>query len=261
MIEESDSTRQLILVTNDDGIDCDGFKSLSQALKGVGELYEVAPSSEKSGASHSLTLRTPIKINQLNSKSYSISGTPADCVFYALRRFLPRHPDWVVSGINRGPNLGDDILFSGTVGAASVAAMHDIKSIAVSLNAFEGHLYWDTAARVVTTVMAWQTDWDQFKGRVININVPNVPYKELKGYAVTSLSRRLYNPRIDIDPVDPSLTWYAKDKAGHDGKSGSDNTMVEEGYVSLTVLKPCLLDVRGNGSLSHLVSQQMEGKS
>ena len=261
MIAEIEATKELILVTNDDGIDSDGFKVLADSLRRRGELYEVAPSGERSGASHSLTLRSPIRINQMGPKSYSVSGTPADAVFYALRRFMPHHPDWVVSGINRGPNVGEDTLFSGTVGAASIGAMHQIKAIAVSLNAFEGHLHWETASRVVLDVMGWQEAWEHLRGRVLNINVPNIPYETIKGFAVTSLSHRLYSPKIEVDPADPALTWYAKDKAGHDGKAGSDNAMVEEGYVSLSVLQPSLLDVEGNGRLLRWVTQQTEKRT
>jgi 5'-nucleotidase len=240
---------RLILLTNDDGIDAPGLNHLAETLRPFGRLFVVAPQTERSGASHSLTLGQPIKVQELGQDRFAIDGTPVDCVLYALRRFLPRPPTWVVSGANRGSNLGDDTLYSGTVGAASIAALHGFCSFAVSLDGTCGKLHWESAAYALENLLKGPYDWDAFQGRVININVPNVPIKELRGFKAATLGRRFYCSRIEHDLNDSSLTWYAKEDVMHDRLPATDCTAVEEGYVALSVLAPSLFDEEGQERL------------
>lgn len=237
-------TRLRILVTNDDGIDAPGIKALCAALQGHHDLTVVAPAAERSGFSCAITLHKPLRVQQVGDNRFAVSGTPADCTHLGLRRFMvAQPPDLVISGINRGPNLGDDTLFSGTVGAATVAALDQLPAMAVSMGDFAEPMQYDTAATVVLGLIRFPELLTSIAGRVLNINVPNVAVGQLRGVKDTLLGKRYYPGHFDADPQDPELCRYGRGPVGHDHLSESDVTAIENQMVSLTRLKPHLLDV------------------
>ena len=235
-----------LLLTNDDGYKAPGIRGLKEELSLIHEVTVVAPESERSGFSAAMTLARPLKYNLHEQGVYSIAGTPADCAHLALRHFMKRSPDVVVSGINRGPNLGDDTLFSGTVGAANVACLDGVSAIAVSMGDFNEPMYYSTGAKVVARLLNVLNFSDPaLVGRVINVNVPNLPLKDIKGIRQTRLSRRYYPRHFDEDRDQPdNHLWYGRGPVTHDELPDSDATAIEQGYVSVTLLRPHLLDER-----------------
>src|SRR5690554_5615658 len=191
-----------ILVSNDDGYTAPGVEALLQALKGLGELTVVAPETNCSGASNSLTLNRPLSVRQANNGFYYVNGTPSDCVHIALTGLLDFRPDLVVSGINNGANMGEDTLYSGTVAAATEAYLFGIPAIAFSL-VKKGWDHLDTAARVARIVVERHIEQPLAGYTLLNVNVPAVPYEALQGFTVTRLGKR--HPS---EPVVKSSTPY-----------------------------------------------------
>ena len=233
-----------LLLTNDDGYQAPGLKALREELAKQHKLTVIAPDRERSGSSAALTLGSPLKINKHEEGVYSVAGTPADCAHLAFRHFMNDLPDLVVSGINRGPNLGDDTLFSGTVGAANVASLEGLPAIAVSMGDFGEPMNYATAAVVVAKlIQKLDLQCRSLRGKVLNINVPNVAYDDLKGVRQTRLARRYYPRHFDPDRENPDdHLWYGRGDVSHDELPDSDATAIDEGYVSLCMLSPHLLD-------------------
>ncbi len=237
--------RLSILITNDDGIGARGIQILAEVLSKYHDVMVVAPDQEKSGFSAAITLHRPLKATKIADGMIKVDGTPADCVHLGLRMFMKGNPpDLIVSGINRGPNLGDDTIFSGTVGAANVASLEGFPAIAVSMGDFTEPMHYLTAAEVVARLTLQANLYKVLPGRVLNINVPNVPVNELAGLAETRLGKRFYPDHFDTDKNDDSLVWYGRGHVRHDCLEDSDITAVEQGKVSLTLLKPHLLDIK-----------------
>lgn len=231
-------SRPLILLTNDDGVDAPGLRVLKEAARSFGDVVVVAPASNRSAASHSITLTAPMRLKQLANDTWSVEGTTVDCVLMGLRKVLSRTPDWVLSGINRGPNLGDDTLYSGTVGGAMSGFLHGVKGLAVSLAGFSEPMHYPTAGFVVQQLLADEGIQKIAAHGVFNVNVPNLPQDKLKGIRVASLGRRHYDQGFYNDPSDPELFWYGAARPGHDGRSGTDSTEIEAGFATVSVLVP-----------------------
>ena len=244
---------QTILVSNDDGIAAPGLKALAKGLSAVYPIQIVAPKIERSGASSSITLMHPFQAFHLDSGEYALDANPTDCILFALRHVLKALPSFVISGINRGPNLGDDTLYSGTVGAALTGALNGLVGIAVSMGNFAEPMHYETAARVVVHLLKNHGDELQtLKGKVLNINVPNVPWENLRGLRWTTLARRTYdaNLHIERDYLGQTFCFYGRGPATHDDHPDSDCSAIENNLVSLSILAPSLFDTATSARLA-----------
>lgn len=233
----------LILVTNDDGVYSPGLKVLAKALKAVGDVWVVAPDKEQSAVAHSLTLHRPLLVEELMEQVFAVNGTPTDCVNLAVNRLLPGMPDLVVSGINKGGNLGDDVTYSGTVSAALEAAIMGLPAIAVSMVArqdFQFQTAADYAAKLANAVL---TDGLK-KDTLLNVNVPNVTPDMIKGVKITHQGRRIYSGSVleRIDPRGKKYYWIAGDIENWEDQPDADFAAVSQGFISVTPLKLDLTD-------------------
>lgn len=231
-----------ILVTNDDGIHSDGLLKLEQAMMELGDVYVVAPASEMSGASHSLTLARPLRIRQLDGRHWAIDGTPTDCVTLALNKIIPDDeiPDICVSGINHGGNLGDDATYSGTVAGALEAAILGVPGIALSLVARDNFDF-SHAATIATAAARKVLEEGLPDGTLLNINIP--PGK-IKGVKVTRQGIKNARPVITehIDPRGKPYFWIGEEYFSTNSAEGTDYHAVELGYVSVTPLRSDMTD-------------------
>jgi 5'/3'-nucleotidase len=227
-----------ILVSNDDGYLARGINTLAAALAEVAEVVVVAPDRNYSGASNSLTLHSPLRIRKVRDGVYCVNGTPSDSVHLALSGYLDFEPDIVVSGINHGANLGDDVIYSGTVAAAMEGRFLGLPAIAVSMvGARPSHF--ETAAAVACDLVR-KLEHDTLDSDVIlNVNVPDRPYAELQGMQSTRLGfRHKSEPLIkDTDPHGRTIYWIGPAGIGQDAGPGTDFAAIEQGQVSVTPLK------------------------
>lgn len=241
----------LILVTNDDGIRSQGILVLARALKRVGEVYVVAPDRERTAAGHSLTLHKPLRIEAQGPRMFAISGTPTDCVNLAVNQILPRRPDLVVSGINKGGNLGDDVTYSGTVSAAMEGTLLGIPSIAVS-QLGEERFHFQTAARFAVRLARWVHRFGLPTDTLLNVNVPDLPPEEVKGLRVTCLGKRMFDSNSIIEKKDPrgkTYYWIGGNRVAWESRKDTDQEAVEKGMVSVT---PVHLDLTNYAALAAL---------
>lgn len=235
----------LILVSNDDGIYAEGIQVLAETLKKIARVIVVAPDREKSAASHSLTLHRPLRILETKKNFYAVTGTPADCVNLGVNEILDRKkPDLIVSGVNHGGNLGDDVHYSGTVSAALEGAMMGIASIAVSLVLRDGRPYFKPAANFAAKLAKRVLKEGLPKGIVLNVNVPNLPQHSLKGYAYCKLGKRNYSDIIveKLDPRKKKYYWIGGDEIGYENIPGSDCNAILERKISITPIKVDMTD-------------------
>ena len=239
-----------ILLSNDDGWRADGLRALAGALAGLGTLTVVAPDRNRSGASNSLTLEAPLRVVDHEPGWYAINGTPTDCVHLAISGLLIEEQQLVVSGINDGANLGDDVLYSGTVAAAMEGRFLGVPSIAVSLVA-GGPRHFDTAARVARELVERLGRAPLPQATLFNVNVPDLPYAELQGFRATRLGVRHRSERIvrATDPRGRAVYWVGGPGSGQDAGPGTDFAAVENGYVSVT---PLQIDLTRHGALTDL---------
>lgn len=226
-----------ILLSNDDGYQSDGLATLAISISDLADIVIVAPDRNQSGASHSLTLETPLRVGRSRDGMYYVNGTPTDCVHLALTGLLDEDPDMVIAGINHGANLGDDVLYSGTVAAAAEGRFLGLPAIAVSLVG-ENPRHFDTAGQAIRIIVEQLGDVPLPPDTTLNINVPDVPYEELKGFRATRLGyRHRAEPVIEShDPKGRLLYWVGAAGAGQDAGPGTDFHAVENGYVSVTPL-------------------------
>ncbi len=225
-----------ILLTNDDGIDAVGLRELETGLEGLGELTVVAPDREQSASSHALTLQRPLRIEERDPRHFAVDGTPTDCVFLGVNQIMRgSRPDLVVSGINRGGNLGDDLTYSGTVAAAFEGTLLGIPSLAVSLEIEREH-HFATAARVAKQVAARVLETGMPADTLLNINVPDLPFAGLKGVRITRQGKRTYSDEVreNVDPRGRRYYWIGGAVLPDEAAAGTDTAAVREGYVSIT---------------------------
>jgi 5'-nucleotidase len=238
-----------ILVTNDDGIHSPGITALAKALAAIGDVWIVAPDRERTAVAHAVTLHKPLRLNQMAPRIFSVNGTPVDCVNLALLKVMPKPPAIIVSGINRGVNLGDDVLYSGTVSAAMEGTILGVPSVAVSQEGLDkfrfdvGAIY---AASVVRLVLAHGLPSET----LLNVNIPNRAQRGISGVRVTCLSRRrFHNPIIEkLDPHGRKYYWIAGKRVSWSRSKDADHEAIEEGFVSIT---PIRLDSTHHGVLDH----------
>ncbi|MBY6063172.1 5'/3'-nucleotidase SurE [Pseudidiomarina sediminum] len=230
-----------LLVSNDDGVHAPGIAALHEALKEIAKVRVIAPDRNCSGASNSLTLHNPLRVQQLENGFYSVNGTPTDCVHLGTNSPLADDVDLVVSGINDCPNMGDDVMYSGTVAAAMEGRFMGLPAIAVSMGG-RSHDYYDTAARVVADIVNKMAETPLRLATILNINVPAMPYEDLKGVKVTRLGRR-HRAETMVEATDPfgkKIYWYGPVGGHQDDAEDTDFHAVREGYVSIT---PISLDM------------------
>lgn len=235
--------KDLILLTNDDGFFSEGIETLFQNLQDFEHVFIVAPDREKSATSLSLTLHRPLRVKKIKARIYAVDGTPADCVYLALNKLLPGKPDLIISGINHGPNLGQqDISYSGTVAAAIQGTFLQVPSLAISLLADEkGHYFFDYAAKITRKIVIKLLKESLPEGVTLNINIPPPPFKGIK---MTSLGQKRYDPEIieKKDPRQNSYYWIGAGSPQAVGNEESDIQAIARGYISVTPLHTDLTD-------------------
>ena len=227
-----------VLVSNDDGVDAPGIRCLADGLRAAGhEVQVVAPDRDRSGASNSLTLDQPIRARQRDEQTWSVAGTPTDCVHLALAGLLEADPELVVSGINNTCNLGDDVIYSGTVAAAMEGRCLGLPAIAVSL-ACADHKpqHWGSAARAAVEIIARLVTDPLPADTILNVNVPDLPWDAIRGFEVTRLGHRhRAEPCIaQRDPRGRAIWWIGPPGAAQDAGPGTDFDAVGRGYISIT---------------------------
>lgn len=241
-----------ILVTNDDGIGAPGIKALAEALTGLGQVTVVAPDRERSAAGHSLTLHSPLRVFELRPGWYAVDGTPTDCVNMGIHSLLETPPDLVVSGINHGGNMGDDITYSGTVAAAMEANLMGIPSLAVSLATYGPTEHFPDAARVTVQVVREMVRQGLPADTFLNLNIPNLPFEQIKPVQITRQGKRSFVGKI-VDKTDPrgrKYYWIGSEEPSFLDDEGTDFNAVGNAHASLT---PLHLDLTNHRAMDSLV--------
>jgi len=231
-----------ILLTNDDGIYSEGIQALKSQLDNIAEVIVIAPDRERSTVGHAMTLHKPLRIRPVKvnggSEGYSVSGTPADCVVIGLLEIMKhKRPDLVVSGINRGPNLGDDIIYSGTVSAAMEGAMRNIPSLAISIAAYEDFKF-ESAALFTKNLISHLIKENLPSNLILNINVPNIDYDRIEGIEIIKHGKRVYQNELKIiyDPQGTTHYWLGGDLPEGKIEPDTDFEAIYNHKVSITPL-------------------------
>jgi 5'-nucleotidase len=245
------ATAPLIVISNDDGIRSPGIRALAAAMQEIGRIVVVAPDRERSAAGHSLSISHPLRVDETAPGWHAVDGTPTDCINLAINGLLRRRKvDLVVSGINKGANMGDDITYSGTVAAALEGTLLGIPSIAFSLASWDRFDFGFAAAfagKVATKVLREGLP----KDTLLNVNIPAIPETDVKGVRITRMGKRIYGDAIirKRDPRGRYYYWIGGDALSHEGVPGSDLEAVEEGFISIT---PLHLDMTHYGAMKTL---------
>lgn len=227
-----------ILISNDDGYQSAGIECLAETLAAIAGVNVVAPDRDRSGASNSLTLEYPIRAQAQPNGFISVNGTPTDCVHLAITGLLEHEPDMVVSGINHGANLGDDVLYSGTVAAATEGRFLGLPALAISIDSFApGHL--DSAAKAASILVQGLQSQKLSRDTILNVNVPDLPWSSIKGFRSTRLGHRHKAEPVfkATDPRGHPIYWVGPPGAEQDAGEGTDFHAVRNGYISVTPLK------------------------
>ncbi len=247
-----------ILVTNDDGILSPGLTSLVAAASEFGEVFVVAPQEERSGISHAITLAQPLRAQHVKKNWWALAGMPADCIFVGVHHLMPGKPDLILSGINKGPNMGLDVLYSGTVGGAMEGTIQGIPSVAFSLVARHDFPFeWSQGAvsQVLKDVVA--------KGLpdniTLNVNIPGPEIAPLNGYRLTKLGSRIFAGEViaRVDPRGEEYFWLGGTRIDLDSAPDTDIGAVRDGFVSITPIKPDMMAHEALGVLGHFDRQEV----
>ena len=227
-----------ILVTNDDGVFSEGVRILAKTMEVLGEVYVVAPDREQSAVGHSLTLHRPLRVEEVSPRIYAVDGTPVDCVNLAVYGILGVRPDLVVSGINKGPNLGEDVVYSGTVSAAFEATLLEIPAFAISLVSrkdFKFLVAADFALKMAKYIMQVGLP----KETLLNINVPNLEVDEIRSLEITRQGKRVFGDAIveKIDPRGKKYYWIGGEDQGFQEIEGTDFHAIANHHISITPLR------------------------
>jgi 5'-nucleotidase len=242
----------IILLTNDDGVFAPALARLREDLAALGDVVVVAPDRDQSATSHSLTLHRPFRIHRHGDNVFSVDGTPTDCVVTAFYGLLPKPPDLVVSGINHGPNMGEDVFYSGTVAAAIEGTIQGAVAIAASLASREGADFIEPSrfvARIARTVIERGLPPRQ----MLNVNIPHRPWSDVRGVRITRLGSRTYRDTLvrKVDPRGRDYYWIGGEDPVWEARPGTDIHAVNEGFVSVT---PMRLDLTDDGALADLAN-------
>ena len=233
-----------LLCTNDDGIHARGLQVLCEAAAGLGRVDVVAPDRQQSASSHSLTLHRPLRSTEVEPGRHTIDGTPTDCVLVAVNLLLEERPDFVLSGINHGPNMGEDVLYSGTVAAAMEGTILGIPAVALSYTGGDPERlpgYRDHVRRLLESLLLREDLPDE---TFFNVNIPDIPPDDVKGISVTTLGRRVYADTLTrrLDPRGREYYWIGSGESRWTGREDSDFRAVRAGYISVTPLHLDLTD-------------------
>ncbi|MCW8854625.1 MAG: 5'/3'-nucleotidase SurE [Gammaproteobacteria bacterium] len=247
-----------ILLSNDDGYLAPGLTILAESLLKLGKVTVVAPDRNRSAASNSLTLDRPIRAAQAENGFVKVDGTPTDCVHLAITGLLDKEPDIVVSGPNAGPNMGDDVLYSGTVAAATEGRFLGFPAIAVSMCSYEPE-YYETACIAVDKILAQLVRSPLPEDSILNVNVPDIPWAEVKGFQATRLGNRHKSEGVikQTDPRGESVYWVGPPGEEQDAGEGTDFYATRNGFISIT---PLQIDLTRYDSLQNLKSWLEEVK-
>ncbi|HEV2673221.1 MAG TPA: 5'/3'-nucleotidase SurE [Aliidongia sp.] len=249
-----DLAQARILLSNDDGIDAPGLKVLERIARSLSkDVWIVAPEREQSGASHSLTLRQPLRIRKLGPKRFSVDGTPTDCVLLAINEIMrKRRPTLLLSGVNLGGNMGEDMTYSGTVAVAMEGTLLEVPSIAFSLATVNGQKpIWDAAAVHLPGVIRALAGAPWPANTLVNVNVPNLPANEIRGVKATAQGQRKLGGNIvgATDPRGRPYYWIGPNRDEDAEKPGTDIWAVAQGYVAVT---PAFLNLTHQAALAEL---------
>ena len=249
-----------ILVSNDDGIHAPGIQCLARHLRTVAEVCVVAPDRDRSGASNSLTLVHPLRAQELENGDMGVDGTPTDCVHLAITGLLEREPDLVISGINAGANMGDDVLYSGTVAAAMEGRFLGLPAIAVSLVGPRMQHY-DAAARVVLNLLDRLHRVPLPAATILNVNVPDLPFDEIRGVQATRLGHRHKSEPVvkSSDPRGRPIYWVGPSGPEQDAGPGTDFFAVREGFVSVTPIQVDLTQFEAIDTVGRWLEGEADG--
>ncbi|MGB0649547.1 MAG: 5'/3'-nucleotidase SurE [Rhodothermales bacterium] len=260
--------RPLILISNDDGIEAAGILSLAAALDAVGDVIIAAPLQEMSAVGHAITMRDPVRARPWPFRgpsgqltAYAVSGTPADCVKLALDKLVPRQPDLVVSGINHGPNTAVNVIYSGTVSAATEAAILGIPAIAFSYCRW-GSGDFEASGRVAQQVVQQVLDNAFPPGILLNVNIPDIPYEQLKGFMITRQAQARWEEQFSerLDPFDRPYYWLSGTFVNMDEGTNTDLWAVDNGWVSITPVQHDLTAYRAMESLQQWSWRRLPGE-
>ena len=248
-------TKPYILVTNDDGIAAPGIHALVNELQKCAEVVVVAPDSEKSAVGHAITLSDPIRVANFNKsgqwQGFAVSGTPSDCVKIAVSALLDRRPDMVISGINLGSNAGINVIYSGTVSAATEGTILGIPSIAVSLTTYTGPIF-EPAARFAVKMMKTVLDKGLPQRTLLNVNVPNLPEEKIAGVKITRQGMANFAETFDkrVDPRNRVYYWMDGQKEKINAEDDVDDEAISRGFISITPIKYDLTNYEFMNSLN-----------
>lgn len=255
---ELDDDRPLILLTNDDGIDARGLAALAAALDGLGTLAVVAPTEERSAVGHAITVRDPLRAHPWPFETPSgpiwaraVNGFPADCVKLAVQKLLPRRPDLVVSGINHGPNTAVNVIYSGTVSAATEAAILGVPAVAVSHGSWSPDADFECPGRYARLIVERVLEQGLPPGLLLNVNTPDLAFEDTKGFKVTRQARARWEEEFHErrDPFDRPYYWLGGEFRNLDDGADTDLAAIEQGYVSVTPLQH---DLTAHGEIERL---------
>lgn len=227
-----------ILLSNDDGYLAPGLEILAQCLRKSVEVTVVAPDRNRSAASNSLTLQRPLRAQQVSNGFYKVDGTPTDCVHLAITGLLEQEPDMVISGPNDGPNMGDDVLYSGTVAAATEGRHLGLPAIALSMGSYQPTHY-DSACRAIEELLPRLPNLPIPSNSILNINVPDLPWEEIRGFQATRLGARHKSEGVvkEQDPRGEAIYWVGPPGNEQDAGEGTDFFAVRHGFISITPLQ------------------------
>ena len=230
-----------ILVTNDDGMHSEGLHALADALKEAGDVVVVAPDRERSSVAHALTMHRPLRIRQVKKSYYAVDGTPVDCVILGVHLLGPERPGLVASGINKGENMGEDVLYSGTVSAALEGTIMGIPSFAISLVS-RSEFKFEGAAGFAVRVARFIERNGLPKETLLNINVPNLNPEQIQSYRITRQGKRIYGDVVyeKTDPRGGKYYWIGGNEPSFEKEEGTDFDAISQGLVSITPLQPNL---------------------
>jgi 5'-nucleotidase len=228
-----------ILLSNDDGYLAKGLTALANALREHADISVVAPDKNRSAASNSLTLEMPLRAFAEDNGFIKVDGTPTDCVHLAITGLLENEPDMVFAGINHGSNLGDDVLYSGTVAAATEGRFLGLPAVAISLASGDDPVHFETAAHVAVVLLKKLIQNPLPRDTILNVNVPDIPVQDLKGYRATRLGQRHKSEQVvkSTDPRGRAIYWVGPPGAEQDAGPGTDFYAINSGYVSVTPLQ------------------------
>lgn len=250
--------KPLFLISNDDGVHAPGIHLLRKQAERFGDVVVVAPNVERSASSQMITIHNPLRYERLEDQVYAVEGTPADCVMMGLRKLLPRKPDFVLTGINRGANLGQDIMYSGTVGAALEGAMHGVPGLAFSC-AGEHPLDYTGTEKIISWMLGQLEALGEFSG-VLNINVPSGPADRIVGVRFARPGKRHYEYELveGKDPRGKAYFWYGGGGTTSAPIADSDCVLMDEGYATITALRTDLFAPEENARLAESLTKPFD---